>query len=162
MKQILTELTEFNAWANSTLSSCLQQLTLGQLDLRQPSSFDSVRKTAEHIADSEFNWLKRINGDSLWEFKASLLGNDLPAMLQFWLSQSGKFVTLVQESNEDRLKKILAYKNIKGQLFQNELYRIILHVMNHSTYHRGQLMTLLRGAGITTLPNTDLIGFFRL
>ena len=38
----------------------------------------------------------------------------------------------------------------------------VCDVMNHSTYHRGQLVTLLRGAGFTALSTTDLISFYRL
>ncbi len=162
MKQLLTEYTGYHVWANQTIISCLQQISTAQLHLTQASSFDSIRKTADHMADTEFNWLKRINGDSSWENKASLFGNDLSAMLQFWFTQSGQLATLVQACDEDRLKEVLVYKNLKGTTFKHELYRVVMHIVNHATYHRGQLVTLLRGAGVTELPNTDLIGFYRL
>lgn len=162
MKQLLEEYTQYNVWANEKTSAFIQQLTPEQLNLQQASSFDSIRKTADHIADCEFNWLKRINGDSLWEFKATSFGDDIAAMLQFWITQSKQFVTLMHQGEENQFKKVIAYKNNKGVAFQMELYKIIMHVMNHSTYHRGQLVTLLRGAGFTALSTTDLVSFYRL
>ncbi len=161
MKLLLDEYTQYNVWANETICSFLLQLTAEQWNLPQASSFDSIRKTVNHIADSEFNWLKRLHGDSLWEDKEKLLGDDIPAMLQFWISQSRQFVDCVQQSEEDQLKRIIAYKNREGKAYETSFYRIVMHVMNHSTYHRGQLITLLRGAGFTRVTTTDLISFYR-
>jgi uncharacterized damage-inducible protein DinB len=162
MKQLLEEYTQYNVWANETILSFVQQLSPEQLDLPQLSSFDSIRKTLDHLADCEYNWLKRINGDSSPEYKSASFGNDLKALYGFLIGQSKGFVEVVQHSDEESLQKLLAYKNLKGVSYENKLYKIIMHVMNHSTYHRGQLVTMMRGAGITLLGSTDLIGFYRL
>lgn len=162
MKKIIAEYTQYNSWANGKMCSFLESLTNVQLDLEQNSSFTSIRKTAEHIADCEYNWLKRIKGDSNWEFKAEKFQGDVKKLSQFWLEQSSQFVKVAGENNAESLEKVIPYKNIKGDPFQNELYKIITHVMNHTTYHRGQLVTMLRGAGFTDLSSTDLITFYRL
>jgi uncharacterized damage-inducible protein DinB len=160
MKNLLTDLTNYNQWANERMGSALQKLTATQLNLEQKSSFNTIRKTADHLADCEYNWMKRINGDSAWEFKAKNF-EDMSDMTAFWLQQSKAFVTLAEQSDTNRLGDVISYKNSKGEPFKNELYKIITHLMNHSTYHRGQLVTMMRGAGATEIPATDLIVFYR-
>jgi uncharacterized damage-inducible protein DinB len=147
--------------ANEKICSYLELLSNEQLDLEQRSSFTSIRKTTEHIADCEFNWLKRIHGDSNWEFKAEAFHN-VKELAQFWLEQSVLFAKMGEQADEDSLQKIIECKNRAGTPLNNELFKILMHVMNHSTYHRGQLVTMLRGAGFTQISSTDLITFYRL
>jgi uncharacterized damage-inducible protein DinB len=161
MKNLLTDLTNYNQWANERMGLALQKLTAAQLNFEQKSSFNTIRKTADHLADCEYNWLKRVNGDSTWEDKAKNF-EDITKMTEFWVHQSKAFITLVEQSDADKLGDVIAYKNSKGQPFKNELYKIITHLMNHSTYHRGQLVTMMRGAGVTEIPATDLIVFYRM
>jgi len=161
MQKFLIEFTTYNQLANARVGAVLQKLTPEQWNLDQKSSYNTIRKTAEHIADCEYNWLKRIRGNSTWEFKAKTYeaSNEL---MEFWLHQSQAFIKLAEQSDDKKLTEIMLYKNIKGDSFSNELYKTIAHVMNHSTYHRGQLITMLRGAGVTEIPNTDLIAFYRI
>ena len=60
------------------------------------------------------------------------------------------------------LTESVSYQNIRGQDFNNTVGQIIAHVMNHGTFHRGQIITMLRGAGYKDLKQTDLIAFFRV
>jgi len=55
---------------------------------------------------------------------------------------------------------VVAYKNIKGEPFQSPVWQIVLHIVNHASYHRGQITTMLRQLGHTPVP-TDLIAFYR-
>jgi uncharacterized damage-inducible protein DinB len=160
MKKILFDYTQYNVWANARIISFAQELTQEQLNKQQASSFDSIRKTIDHIADCEYNWLKRIIGDTSWEAKSALFEN-IDAVAQFWHKQSNAFVSLIQEKDEAGLHKNFSYKNTKNISFANPFYEIIMHVMNHSTYHRGQIITLMRGAGFTNVASTDLITFYR-
>ena len=160
MKTLLTDLTGYNQWANERMSTWLQKLTPAQLNLEQKSSFTTIRKTADHIADCEYNWFKRINGDSTWEYKAQQF-DTITKMTEFWLQQSKKFADLMEKYDDKKLEEVIAYKNSAGEPFTSELYKIIAHLMNHSTYHRGQLITIIRGAGMTEVSYTDLIMFYR-
>lgn len=55
----------------------------------------------------------------------------------------------------------IPYNNLAGQPFVNTLGEIVLHVINHGTYHRGQLRGLAMAEGVTNFPETDLILFYR-
>ena len=53
------------------------------------------------------------------------------------------------------------YKDTRGNSHTNTHWEMIMHCMNHSTYHRGQIVTILREGGVTTIPSTDLIAYLR-
>jgi len=136
-KQYLLQLVKYNHWANTKLAEVLQTFDDAVLDQEVTSSFSSIRKTVYHIWDAEFIWLSRLEGVSLTAFPSKSYGEGIAIELN------------------------CSYKNIQQKDFTNSHTEIIMHCMNHSTYHRGQLITLLRQAGCQTLPSTDLIAFLR-
>ena len=160
MKQILEGYTAYHVWANEIIISILKQLSPEQLNREQLSSFTSIRKTVDHMVGSEHIWLKRIKGDNVVENKAAAF-EDISSLLEFWIDQSKQFAALVQLADENKLQEIIAYQNLKGIPFESAIYKIIMHVMNHGTYHRGQLVTMLRAVGFTDLSSTDLITYYR-
>ena len=64
-------------------------------------------------------------------------------------------------ATEAALQHEFIYKNTKKDQFKQPVYEMLLHLFNHQTYHRGQLITMLRQSGETNIPNTDLISFLR-
>ena len=58
------------------------------------------------------------------------------------------------------LEAVMAYSNSKGQHFSNTRQDILFHVINHSNYHRAQIATECKNAGIPPL-STDYIFFKR-
>jgi len=161
MKQLLQEYADYNVWANEIIISFLIKLSSEQINKEQLSSFTSIRKTVEHTAGAEHIWLKRIKGISDQENKAASLEN-ISSLSEFWIDQSNQFAEIIKQADGNRLMEIIVYKNLKGIPFETALYKIVMHVMNHNTYHRGQLVTMLRAVGFTDLSSTDLISFYRL
>ena len=78
-----------------------------------------------------------------------------------WQSKSAEIIDYVAGKTEDELKQMLSYKNIAGQSFTSAIHDILQHVVNHGTYHRGQVITMLRQIGYTKLFPTDYIAFCR-
>jgi uncharacterized damage-inducible protein DinB len=71
-------------------------------------------------------------------------------------------IKLVENNSEVDFDKSILYTIIwQDKDLQNKLYEIIMHCMNHSTFHRGQIVTMLRTAGVTNLFSTDLITYYR-
>jgi uncharacterized damage-inducible protein DinB len=155
----LKHLVAYNLWANKRIAEVLSQTTDMELNKEITSSFSSIRKTVYHIWDAEYIWLSRINGVSLKSFPSKEFGNDIA--INSFLSCSEEWVKSVADKDESFFEKICIYKNIKQIEFSNSHSEIVMHCMNHSTYHRGQLVTLLRQAGKIDLPSTDMIAFFR-
>jgi uncharacterized damage-inducible protein DinB len=140
----LTEYTKYNLWANRTLCEKLQSIDAELLDVDNQSSFPSIRKTVFHIWDAESIWLDRLNGRDVEHIPS----RDLPA----------DFVATKPNAFFDTDITFLA----EGAAHSMQASPIIWHCMNHSTFHRGQLVTMLRQAGITEIPGTDLTKYVRL
>jgi uncharacterized damage-inducible protein DinB len=161
MKDLLKDYTKYNIWANERICRVLEPLGAEILDREFKSSYTTIRKTVYHIWDSEFIWIKRLSGKSLKEGPSTAFNGTFLEFQNDFLAGSGKFFMYVLNKEGKDLEKDLSYKNIKGDPFKNKIHHIIQHVVNHSTFHRGQIITLLRTAGITELPTTDFIAFVR-
>lgn len=161
MKELLKDYTKFNIWANERICRILEALPDDIIDKELKSSFSTIRKTIYHIWDAEAVWIKRLNGRSLNEGPSETFNGSFEEFKADFLGGSGKLFMYVINKDAKQIEQSLAYKNIKGEPFTNKIYHIIQHVVNHSTFHRGQIVTMLRTAGITELLPTDFIAFAR-
>jgi uncharacterized damage-inducible protein DinB len=161
MKETLLQFARYNAWANKRIIEALLKLAPEDLDKEIVSSFPSLRKTVYHIWSAEFIWLQRLQliENPVW-IQGNVEGNFEQACQQ-WQEVSEALVEYAKNLEDEAYTKIVAYKNMAGKHFETPVFGMLQHTFNHSTYHRGQLVTMLRQAGETTIPNTDLIGFLR-
>jgi uncharacterized damage-inducible protein DinB len=161
MKELLKSYTKYNIWANERICKVLEKLGPALLDKELTSSFKTIRETVYHIWDAETLWYKRLMGKSLSEWPSeSFKGNFAEFQTEF-LGGSGKFFLYVLNKDKKQLERELTYKNVEGKKFTHKIANIIQHVVNHSTFHRGQIITMLRSLSITELPPTDYIAFIR-
>jgi uncharacterized damage-inducible protein DinB len=153
-------LYEYNAWANHRVLDACTTLKEEQFTRDLGSSFHSVRDTLAHIMDVEWLYLERWNGRS---------PNDLPPAESYpnhanvtvrWKEIEQDLNHFVARRDAAGLEQRIDYRNTKGAAFSNPLWEMLLHLVNHSTYHRGQVTTLLRQLG-TKPASTDLILFYR-
>jgi uncharacterized damage-inducible protein DinB len=77
------------------------------------------------------------------------------------LSQSKQWYEAIAEANENYFSYVFAYYNSKKEFFKQPVYEMLLHLFNHQTYHRGQIVTMMRQNGISKIPPTDFIVFSR-
>ena len=161
MKALLTSLSEYNVWANKRIVEMIQSSTEDIIDKPLASSFPSIRKTIYHIWDAQVIWLNRLQGISLntWpskEYDDAFAGYDL-----YFIQQSIDFQRFIQTRSDTYFETTCFYKTLKGDDNQTKHWQIILHCMNHSTYYRGQIITMLRSFGLTDLMSTDYIAYTR-
>ena len=162
MKSLLVNYTNYNVWANDRITNFLKdEVSEEQLTKEIISSFPSLRKTLFHIWDAEGIWLARLNGSSpSFGLSNSFAGSTKEAYTAL-LSNSKKIVEHVEAKDESYFEKLLQYSNTKGDKFENSVHDVVQHCMNHSTFHRGQIITMLRQLGFTKLFPTDYIAFCR-
>ncbi len=162
MKELLLRAARYNAWANGLFTGSVREQPDGVLDREITSSFSSIRKTVIHVWSAEDTWLQRLESvpDPAWQGKFS---GSIAEVCDRWNESSAKLVRFV-ESKEDEaaFTERISYKNLKGDPCYDRIDAILQHIFNHATYHRGQLTTMLRQAGVTTIPGTDLITFARM
>ena len=158
MKQILETYTSYNLWANKKILELFSENS-SLLDKEVKSSFPTLKKTAHHIWSAEEIWHKRLSGESPASLPEPI--NNFAEFEILFLTRSKSFVDLVNNMDENYLQTFNTYKDTRGNTWVNPQWQIIMHCMNHSTYHRGQIVTILRELGTTTIPSTDLISYFR-
>ncbi len=163
LKNQLLKLAQYNLWANSTLLDWMIKAGEELADAKCESSFPTLRKTIYHIYDAEFAWIVRLTNQELkyWppsrDFNFTLM--EFASVLKM---QSQTLIDFVNQTDENNLNDKIEYPNVKGVLFSNTIADIINHVINHGTYHRGQLITMMRTLGYTDLGATDYIAYCRL
>ncbi len=148
------ELFEYDSWANARMFAAAGELTQEQFDAVVASSFPAVGATLAHIVSAEWIWLKRWLGDSPTARPSWVARPELTELLSQLAGIESQRESLLASLTDGDLQRPIAYRTMDGQAFANPLGHLIQHVVNHSTYHRGQAATQLRQLGRTP-PNTD-------
>ena len=153
-------LYDFNAWANQrTLESCAA-LTAEQFTRDLSSSFKSVRDTLAHLYGAQWIWLERWHGRVPSGFPAPADFPDLETTRRKFTEIDSNLVDYAASLNADDIQRVIEFKTMAGAAFAQPLWQMLQHVANHSTYHRGQIATMLRQLG-SKATSTDLIAFYR-
>jgi uncharacterized damage-inducible protein DinB len=152
-------LYDYNAWANARVLDAAAGLSAEQFLRDLKNSFPSVRDTLAHILGAEWIWMRRWRGEPT---SALLQASDFPTVQ----SLRDRFAALEQERrgfleslSDDRLQAPFSYRDTAGKSHSLRLVQSLQHVVNHGTYHRGQITTLLRQLGGTPV-STDLSRFY--
>jgi uncharacterized damage-inducible protein DinB len=148
----------YNRWANARVLDSCSKLAREPFVKSIPSSFPSVRDTLAHVLGAEWIWLERWKGVSP---KALLDPATFPALAPLrerWKAVEAEQKGFVEALTDADLARPLTYVNTKSETWTYPLGRTLQHVVNHSTYHRGQVTTMLRQLGALPLP-TDLLVF---
>lgn len=152
---------DFNLWANGKFVEILKTVDENIFEQEVTSSFPSLRKTVLHIWDAEFIWLKRLEGVSLSEFPSKHFTGNKEQCLSGFIENSKTFAAFLEGKDKAYFESSIAFKTISGDSFTESVEGIIYHVVNHGSFHRGQLVTMMRTLGITTVPSSDLIRYLR-
>ena len=170
-------LCAYNLWANQRLFSAIAKLTGEQFSAPLESSFPSVRKTVFHILAAEWIWLMR------WTGRSPRAANPDPSLpSHVWTPPTGlptpedlvsvadhkRFAESLEQERQQFLDGLdertlhtnLHFTDMSGTPYAEPLVQLLQHLVNHGTYHRGQVMTMLRQLGAETVA-LDMLYFFR-
>jgi uncharacterized damage-inducible protein DinB len=169
----------YNRWANQRMFAELEKLSTKQLAATRESSFPSIWESAFHIVGAEWIWLKRWTGASprasvenpslslsVWD---GLKPSDAPRASELRdLAVLRKFADDIEEERQrflgaltnEALHSKFHFTDMTGSPYSEQLVQVMQHLVNHGSYHRGQVTTLLRQAGAKPVP-LDMIYFFR-
>lgn len=161
MKEIISSFTAYNIWANQKIIDTLKTVPAELLNAGSGGSFSSIKKTIYHIWDAQVIWLSRLQGISLSCWPSAEYSDDFEGYDVYFIQQCIDFDRFVNSRPASFFEDTTYYRNLKGEELRSRNGDIILHCMNHSTYHRGQIITYLRQGGITELPSTDYIFYKR-
>jgi uncharacterized damage-inducible protein DinB len=154
----IQELFRYNQWANDRAFEAASGLTPEEFTRDLGNSYPSVRDTLTHVVWAEWIWLQRWKGTSPQDrFNAAEFPH-VHTLTSRWLELKAEQGAFVEAVTGERLHAVLTYVNLQGQNYRYALWRQMYHVVNHSTYHRGQLTTMLRQLGRVPVP-TDFLVF---
>lgn len=161
MKEVFVKYAAYNFWANKILSDKATHLPVEVLFKKMNSSFGSIYHTFVHLMDVESVWWQRIKLQEhvLWPGKD--MEEDFEKLSQQLLLQSKQWNQWVKEANENYFTHVLGYQNSKKEFFKQPVYEVLLQLFNHQTYHRGQIVTMMKQNGIDKIPANDFIVFSR-
>jgi uncharacterized damage-inducible protein DinB len=160
IKEHIIDQLNYNHWANQKIYTPIDSITA---ELAITSSFNSLKATIYHTWDAETIWIERLMGNPEAEFFASNKHQgSFEEAVQAMLKQEQALIVYITEKDEAFMIQKTAYKNMAGSEFNQSNMYILQHIINHSTFHRGQAITMLRHAGKTEIPATDLIAWYRI
>ncbi len=157
-RQDILTLFEYNGWANNRVYDAVRALSEEQFIRDLKSSFPSIRDTLAHILGAEWVWLRRWQGES----PAKLLtGADAPTLGR--LRERSAAIDaerreFIARLSDESLGGTFDYRDLAGNLHRLPYLASMQHVVNHGTYHRGQVTAMLRQLGAKPV-STDLSRF---
>jgi|GEM_PF-1631884 uncharacterized damage-inducible protein DinB len=156
LSALCREMFEYHRWRQEKVSRLLEEIESSILSQKLSGSFSSLNLILKHLVMAEMVWLGRVDHDSV----AAMGELDVKGMLAVWKTTTDKWAHHLARSVDDDFKAVVVYYNSQGEPFQNSLAEIVLHMIDHCSYHVGQIMNAIRGFGKEPVP-TNFIHYLR-
>jgi uncharacterized damage-inducible protein DinB len=156
--QEISKFFAYNRWANARTLEPVSRLTAEEYGRALGGSFPSVRETLAHIYAAEWIWFERWQGRSPRGLPSAQEVPNLAVLREKWKAVEERQSAFLAGLSETRMTDVVTYVNVKGETWSYPLGEMLVHLVNHSTYHRGQVATMLRQLGKTP-ESTDYLLF---
>lgn len=157
MNQRYIDYANYNIWANNKLINNLTGQDSKLLNKELVGSFPTIRATISHIWLAETGWLSRMNGDGWKTSNVTNFSGNNNELFKDWQITSESFRNFVEKADLDNE---IQFEH-KGEDFSVPTREIIQTVFNHGSYHRGQVVLMMRQLGISKISQTDYIEWVR-
>lgn len=156
MKETLLLLSKYNIWANKKFIDLLLKQDEELLNKVLDSSFSTLKETVYHIWGAEYIWLQRMQLVESPVWIPPVFTGSFAEACDEWLKCSMEIQAFIEKQFDDRaFHHVYQYYRMK-ESHKSTVHVTLLHIFKHSTYHRGQLVTMLRQAGLKKIPGTDM------
>jgi uncharacterized damage-inducible protein DinB len=153
-------LYDYEEWANRRMFDACARLNPEQFSRDLGSSFPSVQATLTHICAGQWVWLERFHGRMPNAFPPDLNNLGVQELRARNAGLTEGLQNFVGGCSSDSLQGLHEYRTFASLGCSNPLWVSLRHLVNHDTYHRGQVNTMLRQLGAETF-SSDLTYFFR-
>ena len=157
----LNTMLDYHYWAIKRVLDAVELLRPEEFTRDMHNSFGSIRDTLAHIAAADHIWLHRWRGESM---TALLPGDRIPdvaAARAEWADLERETRAFMQDVGAEGVNRVWDYKLMNGQPFSSTFWQMLQHVVNHATYHLGQVTTMMRQIGAQPAKSIDMITFYR-
>lgn len=155
MKELLKQYATYNIWATKRILDIILTMPEEKQMAELPSSFTSLFKTVLHMLDAESIWWQRMKMNERINIPSENFDGTMKEVADSLMQQSKLWEEWVSNASDLSLDHVFQYYNNKKEHFKMPVYQMLQHVFNHGTYHRGQLINMLRQLGVEKVPPTD-------
>ena len=159
-REHLLALVDYHYWARDRMIDAVAVLPHSDYARPLGGSFASIRDTVVHLYSAEWIWMERWKGTSPTTALDVEAFPDVPAVREAWDRLEAEVRDYVAGLAGDRVHERIRYRNLAGKQGESSRWSMIQHVVNHASYHRGQVTTLVRQVGGTAVGQ-DLIAYYR-
>jgi uncharacterized damage-inducible protein DinB len=156
----LSRLLDYTVWANRKIVRASATLSVDDFKRDLGGSHGGVRGTLTHMLGAEWIWLERWKGVSPTQRVDESEFEDVVALRERWKAIEAHRVAWLLALRERQVVEIVRYRALDGRRFGAQLGQLVQHLANHSSYHRGQVVNMLRQLGAKPVA-TDLVLFDR-
>jgi uncharacterized damage-inducible protein DinB len=153
MQDDIVALFAYDRWANAKIYEACRKLTATQFVAEPVPGWASIRSTLYHIAIATERNLFTLGGDPNESIPTEAEVATVDAVARFQERAYRRFEGLLPTLTPERLNTLVTLRAI-GRTFTLPSWAILRHIVNHSSYHRGQVASKLKRFGIEP-PNTD-------
>lgn len=152
---------EYHAWATQKTLDSVVPLSTEELNRDMQTSHSSVWGSLNHTYQADAVWLIRMKGNVDAKLDGVAPAPDLVTLRNVWSRLQGDFISWAGGLSDADWEKVIEYRFMSGKEGRSPIYENVLHVVNHGTYHRGQIVTMLRQLGAEPIA-TDFIHYVRI
>jgi uncharacterized damage-inducible protein DinB len=134
---------------NTKITDVALKLPESDLKTENKSSFSSIYATFLHLWDAESIWWQRMKLLEQIQVPSLSFKPSMTEVADGLLNQSSQWHEWITNSPDHVMTHVFEYRNSKKELFKQPVWEVLMHIFNHGTYHRGQIVTLLRNVGVT-------------
>lgn len=156
MKDDLSSLYAYSEWANARVLSALRALPEGDYTREMGGGWPSLRATFVHLASATNAWAKRFTGTDVTKLHTEEELPDLESAIALLAAAEAELSAFVAGLSEEQRDRTFTWKNLKGEPKSAPFWVVLRHVVNHASYHRGQISSMVRRLGGKPLP-TDMV-----
>ena len=157
----LRTLLDYHYWARDRMFEALAPLTPAQAAADLGGSFGSIHDTVAHLYAAEHAWYGRWRGTSPTALLTGAQFPDLAAIRSAWEAHEARMRAFVEELGEEGVGRVIPFTLLTGQASASPFWQMLQHLVNHGSYHRGQVTTKLRQLGAAPAKSMDMIAFYR-
>jgi uncharacterized damage-inducible protein DinB len=159
--EVLQTLVDYHYWARDRLFVAVDALTEEQLRRPLGNSFPSVFDTVVHLCGADWIWRSRWEGVSPMALPKPELYDDLAKVRAAWHDEERRIREIVNRLGPEGITRPIEYQGWDGRRQAQPFWQMLQHLVNHGSYHRGQVTTMLRQLGVQPAKSMDLIAFYR-
>jgi uncharacterized damage-inducible protein DinB len=157
----LQTLVEYHYWARDRLLEAIEPLSAEQWRRDLGSSFKSIHETVAHIYAAEWAWHQRWQGNSPTALFPAEKLPDVASVRGAWSELEANVRAFLAGLGEAGITRVFEYRLLNGSEGSSPFWQMLQHVVNHASYHRGQVTTMLRQLGAQPGKSMDLIAYYR-